>query len=248
MADRNLDWVIVAGANGSIGRAIFERFVARQVPVLALDRDVDRLTTNTGDARVVIRSVDLTAEAEVKEVLDSAIPRTERIGLLVNAVGLIWNEPILKLRGASLHTHGTESWRKVIEANLTAPFILASLVAARMARKGGGAIINFSSIASRGNVGQAAYSAAKSGIEGLTRAMAAELGQVGVRVNAIAPGFVDVPSTHQAMSDEQLKGIVEHTPVRRLGRCEELMDAVDFLAANAFVNGAVLDVNGGLRL
>ncbi len=248
MTEGAADWVIVSGANGSLGRAIVERFAARQQPVLALDRNVGQTGAVEGKVPVVACAVDLTSDAAVKAVLDNAIPRADRIGLLINAVGLIWNEPIVKLRGASLQAHGAETWRRVIEANLTAPFIVASLVATRMARKGGGTIINFSSIASRGNVGQAAYSAAKSGIEGLTRTMAAELGPMAIRVNAIAPGFVDVASTREALSAQQLNSITEQTPIRRLGFCDELLDAVDFLADNAFVNGVVLDVNGGLRL
>lgn len=248
MTESARDWVIISGANGSLGRAIVERFAARQRPVLALDRKVELIEGPEKAANVVTSAVDLASEVEVKAALGNAIPRTDRIGLLVNAVGLIWNEPVVKLRGASLQAHDADSWRRVIEANLTAPFIVASLVAARMARKGGGSIVNFSSIAGRGNVGQAAYSAAKAGIDGLTRAMASELGQMSIRVNALAPGFIDVPSTHHALSPQQLANITKQTPVRRLGRCDEIMDALDFLSENAFVTGVVLDVNGGLRI
>ena len=247
MADGANDWVIISGANGSLGRALVDHFAASGRPILALDRTVDLIET-TGRPTIHAQAIDLMAEAEVKALLETVIPRSDRIGLLVNAVGLIWNEPVLKLRGASLQAHSLENWRRVIDANLTAPFVTASQVAARMARKGGGAIINFSSIASRGNVGQAAYSAAKAGIEGLTRTMAAELGPVGIRVNAIAPGFFDVASTRAAMSEEQLKGLADQTPARRLGKTDELLDAIDFLAGNDFVSGVVLDVTGGLKL
>jgi 3-oxoacyl-[acyl-carrier protein] reductase len=248
MVGSNPDWVVVSGANGSLGREIFDHFVAGQRRVLGLDRDLNRLLPPGDSASGVVRSVDLTSEAEVKAALDAGIPQGERIGLLINAVGQIWNEPVVKLSAGKFLAHGVASWRQAIEANLTAPFIVASETAARMARKGRGTIINFSSISSRGNVGQAAYSAAKSGIEGLTRAMAAELGPLGIRVNAIAPGFVDVPSTHAALSEAQIKSLAERTPVRRLGRSGELIDAIEFLANNAFVNGEVLALDGGLRL
>jgi len=247
MAGGANDWIIISGANGSLGRALVDHFAASGRPILALDRTVDLIETADRPS-IHARAIDLMAEAEVKALLETVIPRSDRIGLLVNAVGLIWNEPVLKLRGASLQAHSLENWRRVIDANLTAPFVMASQVAARMARKGGGAIINFSSIASRGNVGQAAYSAAKAGIEGLTRTMAAELGSVGIRVNAIAPGFFDVASTRAAMSEEQLKTLADQTPARRLGKTDELLDAIDFLAGNDFVSGVVLDVTGGLKL
>jgi 3-oxoacyl-[acyl-carrier protein] reductase len=154
----------------------------------------------------------------------------------------------LSLRGATWQPHGIDTWRQVIDANLTAPFVVASTVALRMARSGGGAVINFSSIAARGNIGQAAYSAAKAGIEGLTRSMAAELGPLGIRVNAIAPGFIDVPSTRAAVTDDQLASIADRTPARRLGSVEDVLAAVDFLAHSPFVTGIVLDLNGGFRL
>jgi len=247
MPDGGNEWIIISGANGSLGRAVVDHFAAGERPILALDRSIDLIETG-GRPHIRAHAIDLMVEGDVKALLDNVIPRSDRLGLLVNAVGLIWNEPVLKLHGASLQAHSLENWRRVIDANLTAPFVVASLVAARMARKGGGTIINFSSIASRGNVGQAAYSAAKAGIEGLTRTMASELGPLGIRVNAVAPGFFDVPSTRAAMSDEQLKTLADQTPARRLGRTSELLGAIDFLADNDFVNGAVLDVTGGLKL
>ncbi len=246
--DSHSGWVIVSGAKGSIGRAVVDHFLARGRAVLALDRTDDRSALSEGRPGLTDRTVDLVSESSVAEVLDEVISRSDRIDLLVNTVGLIWNEPIVALHGGKFKSHGLESWHRVLQANLTAPFVLASRVAARMARKGGGAIVNFSSIAGRGNAGQAAYSAAKSGIEGLTRAMASELGPMGIRVNAIAPGFIDVASTRAALSEDQLRTLIGQTPLRRLGVLDEIMGAIDFLAEDRFVNGVVLDINGGLRL
>jgi len=241
------DWVIVSGGSGSIGRGLVQHFLRQGRPVLSLDR-AEGAASGTSDADLVSRTVNLTAAADVSAVLGEAIPRSDRIGLLVNAVGLIWNEPLVSLRGASFRPHRPETWRDVLEANLTAPFIVASEVAARMARTGGGAIVNFSSICGRGHAGQVAYSAAKAGVEGLTRAMAAELGPIGIRVNAVAPGFFDVPSTHAALTDEQVSALEGRTPFRRLGQLDELLQAVEFLSQNSFVTGIVLDINGGLRI
>jgi len=117
-----------------------------------------------------------------------------------------------------------------------------------MARSGGGSIINFSSIAARGNAGQVAYSAAKAGIEGMTRALAQELGPLGVRVNAIAPGFIDVASTRAALKPEVLDQYAKRTPVKRMGTVDEIVAAVESLHGNGFLNGVVLEIDGGLRL
>jgi 3-oxoacyl-[acyl-carrier protein] reductase len=192
--------------------------------------------------------VDLLIEADVRQALADTIPASEPIALLVNAVGLIWNEPILALRGAKFAAHGLESWRSVIDANLTAPFVAATQVAARMVRRGGGSIVNFSSIASEGNAGQAAYGAAKAGIEGLTRTMAIELGPLGVRVNALALGFIDVTTTRNAVADDQLRTYVQKTSLGRLGQVEDVINAIEFLAANTFANGTIVKLDGGLRL
>src|SRR5262249_34514406 len=156
-------------------------------------------------------------EEAVQQTLAESLAAGEGIALLLNAVGQIWNEPLLAFRGTKLTTHSLETWRKVSDANLTAPFVVATQVAARMVRHGGGCIINFSSIASEGNAGQAAYSAAKAGIEGLTRTMAIELGPLGVRVNALALGFIDVATTRGAVADSRLLEYTERTPLGRLG-------------------------------
>jgi 3-oxoacyl-[acyl-carrier protein] reductase len=238
-------WVVISGAGGALGQALVAHFAARGLRVLALDRKFEAAASLPG---VTARSVDLLVEADVRQALTDAIAASEPIALLVNAAGLIWNEPVLALRGAKFVTHGLESWRNVIDANLTAPFIAATQVAARMVRRGGGAIVNFSSIASDGNAGQAAYAAAKAGIEGLTRTMAIELGPLGVRVNALALGFIDVATTRNAITDERLQNYVQKTPLDRLGRMEDVINAVEFLAANTFANGTIVKLDGGLRL
>jgi 3-oxoacyl-[acyl-carrier protein] reductase len=239
-------WVVVSGAGGALGRLLATHYGDQGRLVLALDRHFDSITTPS--ERIITRTVDLLAEADVRRTLAEALGPGDGISLLINAVGQIWNEPVLTLRGSKLSTHRIETWHSVIDANLTAPFVVATQVAARMVRRGGGAIVNFSSIASDGNVGQAAYSAAKAGIEGLTRAMAVELGALAVRVNAVALGFIDVGTTHLALTDARLEHYARQTPLGRLGRLEDVLSAVEFLASNTFVNGAIVKVDGGLRL
>jgi 3-oxoacyl-[acyl-carrier protein] reductase len=243
-ADRG-QWVVISGAGGAIGSAIMRHYAGLGRRVVALDRKFDGATSMQG---VIGRTVDLLVEAEVRQALADTIPDDETIALLINAVGEIRNEPVLGIRGAKLATHSLETWKAVIDANLTAPFVVATQVAALMVRRGGGSIINFSSIASGGNAGQAAYSAAKAGVEGLTRTMAIELGPLGVRANALALGFIAVASTRTAVEGERLQAFAKQTPLGRLGRVEDVISAVEFLAANTFANGTILKLDGGLRL
>ena len=237
-------WVVVSGAGGALGSALVSHFAAAGRPVLALDREFG----TTRPPGVTARAVDILIEADVRQALTDTIPAGATIALLINAVGLIWNEPILTLRGAKFATHSLESWHNVTNANLTAPFVVATQVASRMVRRGGGSIINFSSIASEGNAGQAAYGAAKAGIEGLTRTMAIELGPLGVRVNALALGFIDVATTRSAVAADRLQTYVQKTSLGRLGRIEDVIHAIEFLASNTFVNGTIVKLDGGLRL
>jgi 3-oxoacyl-[acyl-carrier protein] reductase len=238
-------WVVVAGAGGVLGGALAAHYGKFGRRVLALDR---QFGVHDWTGAVTEMPIDLLDENALGRALDSIAASKAPISLLVNAVGLIWNEPLLAIRNNKFATHDVTSWRSVIEANLTAPFIVAKHVAAYMARNGGGCIVNFSSIASRGNAGQAAYSAAKAGLEGLSRTMAIEFGPLGVRVNAVALGFIDVPTTREAVPAAKLQDYVERTPVGRLGRPEEVIGAIDFLASDAYVNGAIIAVDGGLRI
>jgi 3-oxoacyl-[acyl-carrier protein] reductase len=236
-------WIVIAGAGGSLGRGFVEHFAAQGRQVLALDLRPELVPQS---ATVNAVAADLACVEAVDAALDH-VPRSDSIDLLVNAVGMIWNEPVVKVKGARMSAHAADSFARVIDSNLTAAFLVATRVAGRMVRKGGGTIINFSSLSAQGIPGQAAYSAAKAGVVGLTRAMAAELGPLSVRVNAIAPGFIDVASTRAALSEQKIAEYAGRTPSGRLGSLEEVIGAVEFLAGNSFINGVVLDVDGGLR-
>src|SRR5499427_8850581 len=166
MAGKDDRWVVVSGAGGTLGSALAAHYAGQGQRVLALDRRFD--TAKAVPKGITSRTVDVLLEADVRQAIVESLGVGEGISLLINAVGQIWSEPLLAFRGTKLATHSLAAWRSVTDANLTAPFVVATQVAARMVRHGGGCIVNFSSIASAGNAGQAAYSAAKAGIEGLT--------------------------------------------------------------------------------
>lgn len=237
--------VIVSGAGGALGSRIAGHFAGTGRPVLAIDRQFSDENDQPNTHRETLELADRSA---LRDAIAAALSKHRAVGLLVNAVGRIWNEPVISLEKGQLQPHSSEGWTETLDSNLTAAFIVANEVALQMARTGGGSIVNFSSIAAQGNVGQVAYAAAKAGIEGMTQTMAAELGPLDVRVNAVALGFVDVPTTRANVPEDQLSGHVARTPLGRLGGIDDLIGAIEFLETNQFVNGAIVKLDGGLRL
>jgi 3-oxoacyl-[acyl-carrier protein] reductase len=143
-----------------------------------------------------------------------------------------------------------EDWRVVIETNLSGTFHTCRAAARGMMKRRSGSIVNVSSIVGlHGNPGQANYSASKAGIIGLTKALARELGNRGVRANVVAPGYVDTRLT-QVIADEMKKLMLANTPLGRFGRPEDIAGAVRFLCSDeaSFITGEVLLVDGGLGM
>jgi 3-oxoacyl-[acyl-carrier protein] reductase len=164
------------------------------------------------------------------------------IAILVNNAGITRDNLIMKL--------AEEDWRAVIDTNLGGAFFTCRAVARPMLKRRAGAIVNMTSIVGvRGNAGQTNYAASKAGLIGLTKSLAKELGSRGVRVNAVAPGYITTALT-DALTDDQRDAILGATPLGRLGTPEDVARAVRFLVSDAaaFVTGDVLAVDGGLGI
>ena len=137
----------------------------------------------------------------------------------------------------------------VISVNLKGTYLVSSRIGHAMVRKRKkGVIVNFSSISAQGNLGQTAYSASKAAVEAMTVTWSKELGPLGVRCNAIAPGFIDTPGARSALHAEQMDRWKELTPLKRLGEIDEVISVVMLIIENDFLNGSVLEVHGGLRI
>lgn len=190
---------------------------------------------------------DLSDHIKVKSVLQEAHDSLGAFDVVINCAGLIYNEPLLSFREGRLETHNFEAWNKVISVNLSTAFFVTALCAQKMvSSRSHGVIINISSICARGNIGQAAYSAAKAGINAMTQSLAGELGPLGIRVAAISPGFFDTTSTHANIDEQKMKHILKNVPIKKLGQPEHLIKAVKFVIDNDYFNGKVLDLDGGL--
>jgi 3-oxoacyl-[acyl-carrier protein] reductase len=184
---------------------------------------------------------DVAAEDVPDEIARRALERFGRIDILVNNAALP-----LSTRFPDLTA---EEWRKALEVNLTAPFLMTKAVLPAMRAQKYGRIINVSSSAGRmvSTLGGAHYTASKAGLLGLTRAAAKELGKFGITVNAVCPGMINTELTREHASDELLERLSASYPVPRLGTALEVADLICFAASEAagYITGASLDINGG---
>ena len=238
--------VVVAGGAGNLGRAIVAAMSASGAKVGVIDADPHG-AARIGDPAVTYVRADAAAESDVAEAVGQLVERLGSVSVLVNCTGLIHSEPLINLLGAGERRHRLSTWEAVVRSNLTATFLISAHVAEHMATaRTKGVIVNFSSFAAGGNPGQSAYAASKAGIEALTRVWSRELGPHGIRVVAIAPGFVDTPSTRAAMTDEVLTDWRRRTPLRRLAKTDEIVSTVAFAIANDFLTGRTLQIDGGL--
>jgi 3-oxoacyl-[acyl-carrier protein] reductase len=233
--------LITGGARG-IGRATAQAFAAEGARVIVADVDADaaEATARALGGGAIGVAIDVSDPQSVKSVVASVLSRAERIDVLVNNAGIT--------RDASLLKTSDEAWDSVIGVNLTGTFYMTREVAPHMVARGSGAILNASSVVGvYGNFGQTNYVATKSGVIGMTRVWARELGRKGVRVNAIAPGFIATDMTAK-MPEDVLEGMKKKTPLGRLGAPEDVARAYLFLASDdaSFINGQVLGVDGGL--
>ena len=195
-----------------------------------------------GEVGGVAVQADVSDPAQAQRLVEEVEERLGDVDCLVNNAGITRDTLIARMSDAD--------WSDVIGTNLGGPFYTSRAVARKMMRRRGGSIVNLTSVVGlHGNPGQANYAAAKAGIIGLTKALARELGSRGVRVNAVAPGYIATELTN-VLSEEIRGAILANTPLGRLGEPEDVAGAVRFLCSDeaAFVTGEVLLVDGGLGM
>lgn len=237
---------IVTGGASGLGKAITEILLQNGTKVVVLDINSVLLDSLEENENLLKIACDITQENEIAKAIKQIKMKFSKIDILVNNAGILYSEPLINILSKEKR-HSVAMWQKVIDINLTAPFVLGSYVAEQMImNRTKGVIVNISSISARGNAGQSAYSAAKAGLESMTKVWAKELGGFGIRSVAIAPGFMDTESTHVAVNEKILQEMKNQTPIKRLGKSEHIADTVKFVIENEHISGKTLEIDGGL--
>ena len=237
---------VITGAARGIGRRTAELLAARGFRLALVDiADLDdTCRAIAGNEAGVLRiRGDITSEEFVQSCAQQVEERWGRVDVLVNNAGVSWIKPAEQTT--------TAAWRRVLEVNLTAPFVLSRVFGAAMLRRRHGAIVNVASIAGIAAVAdRAAYNASKHGLIGLTRTLAAEWGGFGVRTNAVCPGWVktEMDEVDQSSGAYRDADIEARVPMGRFAFTSDIAEAIAFLAdpeRSGFVNGHCLVVDGG---
>ena len=229
---------VVTGAGGGIGRAMAAAFRQQGATVVATDLELAALSGVDADCR----QLDVTQAQAVRELADAVAGQYGALDVWVNNAGFMARMPAMDLDEAA--------WQRTMDINLKGTFFGAQAAARHMIAQGSGAIINLSSYAGvKPRPNCADYAAAKAGVAHLTQCLALEWSPKGLRVNAIAPGFIETPMSSWMHADAATYAeYVERLPARRVGQPSEIADAALYLAsqASAYVTGHVLMVDGGV--
>ena len=228
---------IVTGAAQGIGAATCAKFAAEGAVVIGCDRRAEMLSQ-----AYERHAVDVTDRVAVDMMVAAVLERHGRIDVLVNNAGITKDARLVKMTLAQFDA--------VIDVNLRGVFHCSQAVANAMIEQGAGVILNASSVVGiYGNFGQTNYAASKFGVIGLTKTWSRELGPKGIRVNAVAPGFVETPILG-TIPDKVLQHLREQIPLGRLARPEEIANVYAFLASDeaSYINGAVIEVAGGMTV
>jgi 3-oxoacyl-[acyl-carrier protein] reductase len=233
--------VLVTGASRGIGRAITEAFLANGAIVWGLSSkspsDLPQMLEAAND-KLNWLTVDLSELGTVEASIEQALKSADGFDVLVNNAGITKDGLAFRMK--------LEDFQRTLDVNLTAAFLISRIVARDMVRRRSGAIVNMTSVVGvHGNGGQVNYAASKAGLIGLTKSLAQEVAARGVRVNAIAPGFI-ISDMTSALSEEAKSKMLDRIPLRRAGTPADIAQVVLFLAESSYITGQVLQVDGGM--
>lgn len=239
---------IITGGVKGIGKEIVQKMIGEGVEIGVFDKDIEGIESlKKSIPDIHCFQCDITKIDDVKASVDKCFEKLQVIDILINNAGILYSAPLISFSLDGVKMHDVKMWDKVISTDLSSVFyVTVNVVEKMVSKRTKGVIINISSVSANGNAGQSAYSAAKAAVNALTATWSKELGPWGIRVAGIAPGFTETESTHSAMNEEALKDIVSKVPLKRLGKVDEIAEGVISVIKNDFINGKVLEIDGGL--
>jgi 3-oxoacyl-[acyl-carrier protein] reductase len=240
--------VVITGGSRGIGEAIAESFVHTGAKVHTLSRSESSRSANLQDkageagGSYSWHAADITNRSALEGVIDSILTREGEIDVLVNNAGITRDGLLMRMKN--------EDWDAVLQTNLSSVYTTCKKIVRPMLKARKGTIINISSVVGiMGNAGQTNYSASKAGLIGFTKSLAREVASRGVRVNAVAPGYIETAMTEN-LNEAARTALTQQIPLGRTGTPQEIAAAVLFLASDAagYITGQTLVVDGGLAM
>jgi 3-oxoacyl-[acyl-carrier protein] reductase len=245
--------IIITGGCQGLGRSMAEYFAGKGAKLALVDLNQEKLddTVAACKAKGVEARAYLCNVANEEQVTHMAAQVAEDFGAihgLINNAGILRDGLLIKVKDGEMTKMSLAQWQSVIDVNLTGVFLCTREVAAKMIElNNSGTIINISSISRAGNAGQTNYSAAKAGVAAATVTWAKDLARYGIRVAAIAPGFIETEMT-LSMKPEALEKITSVIPLKRMGTPEEIAHSAAYIFENDYITGRILELDGGLRI
>ena len=240
--------VIITGGGRGMGKQFatdLKNLGAKPYVLDVLKENLDALDNEFGISGQI---VDVSNEGEVEAFFEDYTSKNGAPDILINNAGITADALFIKQKGEEIKKFPFSNWNKVLNVNLTGVFLCAREAAFQMVKNGvKGVIVNISSISRAGNLGQTNYAATKSAVDAMTVTWSKELSRYGIRVGAIAPGYINTEMVSQ-IRQEVLDKIITNIPVGRLGEMEEISQAVQFIIKNDFFTGRVFEVDGGMRI
>lgn len=235
--------ILITGCSGEIGKKIITNFFKKKYLVIGLDKNAPQKKSELD----LFIKCDLTSELQLKKIFKRIANKYKSIDVVINCAGFIHNELLISYNKKFIF-HSYKNWKKVFDNNLNSVFAVTQnclelLMKSSFKKK---IIINFSSVNSSGIIGQSAYSASKKAIEVLTKIWSHELSPFKIRVACISPGYMNLASTHNKLSELKKRSVISEIPLKKFGDVKSIIDGINFIINNNYFNGKNLKIDGGL--
>ena len=235
--------ILITGATGGIGNELVKKFVSLGGNVLATGTKTERLDeVKKSHSNIIVKKFDIIEHERIEEFIDNTHLELGGLDILINNAGVNMDNLSLRMKD--------DEWKKVIDINLTSTFLLSKYAIKKMLKSKFGRIVNITSIVGHtGNLGQANYSASKSGLIGMSKSLAIEYAKKNITINCVSPGFITSNMTMNIAEKVKLY-LTSRIPMGRLGSGEDVANCVAFLSSNqaSYITGETIHVNGGMYM